>query len=330
MFRLADPWWLLLAPAAAAAALLVFRRAGRGSARAILPDAGALAPLGRSPWTLLERALPWVRAVAVGLAVVALARPQWGHAVENVSSLGVDVVVAVDVSDSMRCEDERPRNRLEVARGALRRFIEGRPADRIGLVSFASLAVTRCPLTLDHPMLERFVDELDFAEASQSGTALGMGLASAVNRLRGSNAKSRVAVLLTDGINNQGQIGPDAAAQAARALGIRVYTIGVGTRGEVACPVDTPFGTRFVPQRQDLDEDLLRKMAQETGGTYFRATDAKGLEDAFATIDTLEKTEFESRIRVLWSDRFPSFLAPAGALLLLELLLAATRLRRIP
>ena len=157
-----------------------------------------------------------------------------------------------------------------------------------------------------------------------------MGLASATNRLRGSESKGQVVVLLTDGRNNQGEIGPEAAAEAARALGVRVYTIGVGTEGEAPIRIDTPRGSEYRLQRLDLDEDLLREIAAATGGRYFRATDPKALEETFRTIDELEKTEIRSRVRVLYGERFGFFLLPAAMLLAFEWLLSATRLRRIP
>lgn len=329
MFRFAHPMWLAALPLAPLTTVWLLRARRRGRPRLPIPDASGLASPG-SAWSRADALLPWLRGLAIALAIVALARPQWGHSVENVSSLGVDIVVAMDLSGSMRCMDEPPRDRLSVARESLVRFVEGRPGDRLGLVAFASVAGLRCPLTLDHEMLLDAIRGLDFAPDDQSGTAIGMGLASAVQRLRSSKAKSRIAVLLTDGINNQGQIGPEAAAAAAKALGIRVYTIGVGSRGEVRCNVDTPFGRRLVWQRQELDERLLRSIAEDTGGLYFRATDPEGLEQAFRRIDALEKTEFETRIRVSWTERFGVFLAWAGGLALAEIVLAATRLRRIP
>jgi Ca-activated chloride channel family protein len=307
MFRFAHPAWLAALPLAAFATYWMVRARRRGRPRLPIPDAAAL-PFRGGAWSVADAALPWLRGAAIALAIVALARPQWGHAVENVSSLGVDIVVAIDLSGSMRCMDEPPRDRLSVARESLERFVAGRPGDRLGLVAFASVAAVRCPLTLDHEMLLDAIGALDFAPEDQSGTAIGMGLASAVQRLRASKAKSRIAVLLTDGINNQGQIGPEAAASAAKALGIRVYTIGVGSRGEVRCSVDTPFGKRLVWQRQELDERLLRAVAEDTGGLYFRATDPEGLEEAFRRFDALEKTEFETRIRVSWTERFGVFL----------------------
>jgi Ca-activated chloride channel family protein len=180
-------------------------------------------------------------------------------------------------------------------------------------------------------MLQRFVQDLDFAPPGEDRTALGMGLATAVNRMRSSKAKSKVVVLVTDGRNNAGQVGPEAAAAAAEALGIKVYTIGVGSEGEVQCLVDDPQGGRhYVSIEADLDEDLLGRIASSTGGRYFRAADADGMVNAFREIDALERTEMESRVRTLYTEKFAFVLVPAGVLLAFELLLAGSRLRRIP
>jgi Ca-activated chloride channel family protein len=330
MFRFATPWVLLLLPLCVLAAWWMARRRRRGDARLRLPLASSRFRAGASPWVRVERALPWLRGAVLLLLVLALARPQSGARIENVSTLGVDIVVALDISGSMRAEDFQPDNRLGVAVRTVERFVEGRPTDRIGLVVFAALATTRCPLTQDHQMLRQFLDEVDFAPREQDGTALGMGLATAVNRLRESTARSKVVVLVTDGVNNTGQIGPKAAAEAARALEIKVYPIGVGSEGEAPVPVDTPWGVQYRRVRVELDEELLEEIAESSGGQYFRATDAESLESVFDTIDSMEKTRIESRVRVLYSELFALVLIPALLLLLLERVLSGTRLRRIP
>jgi Ca-activated chloride channel family protein len=272
-----------------------------------------------------------VRAVVLVLLVLALARPQAGQRLENVSALGVDIVIALDISGSMRAEDFQPDNRLAVAKRTVQEFIAGRGADRVGLVVFAGLTSTRSPLTLDHSMLLGMLEGVDFAPSDQDGTALGMGLAAAVNRLRESTARSKLVVLVTDGVNNTGQIGPKAAAEAARALGVKVHAIGVGSEGEVPVPVDLgPRGRRYVMQRVEIDEEMLTEIARSTGGQYFRATDTAGLEQIFQRIDAMEKTEIESRERILYSELFSYALLPAALLLLLERLMLATRARRIP
>lgn len=329
-FRFAEPWFLALVPAVLAWTAYAVGRRTTGMARLPLPDAGRTFPGARSGWTRLEPMLPWLRALALVLIVVALARPQSGSTSETVVSHGVDVVVALDVSDSMRALDFQPLNRLEVARKTLDEFVARRDRDRIGLVVFGTYATTRCPLTLDHDLLRGLLREVDFAGDEEGGTAIGMGLATAVQRLRTSDAKSRVVVLLTDGRNNRGQIGPEAAAEAARALGVRVYTIGVGTEGEVPVPVQTPVGERYVMQRIDLDETLLRGVADQTDGMYFRVTDPEALRSTLERIDQLETSEIESKVRVLYAETFPFALGPALVLLGIEWLLGATRLRRIP
>jgi Ca-activated chloride channel family protein len=328
--RFQSPWVLVLLPLAVLAGWLLWRRRQRADARLVLPRAGAGRELGRSAWVRLEVAVPIVRGIVLALLVLALARPQAGAAIEDVSTFGVDIMIALDVSGSMQAIDFEP-NRLEVARQTVSRFVAGRPSDRIGLAVFGSVASTRSPLTLDHELLQEILRGVDFAPPDQRLTAIGMGLAAAVNRLRDSPARSRVVVLVTDGKNTAGQIAPSAAAHGARALGIRVHAIGVGQDGEVPVPVDYgPLGRRFEMQRFDLDEELLQEIARTTEGRYFRADDAAALESVFATIDTLEKTEIQSRVRVLYSELFAWVLAPALGLLALERALLATRLRRIP
>jgi len=327
MFRFAAPWALALVPVALIATWWLYRRRRDDDARLMLPAASTTVRLAVSPWQRLEPLMPWLRCLGLILLAMAMSRPQAGSRIETISTFGVDIVVALDVSSSMSAEDFRPRNRLEVAKRTVERFIDGRDNDRVGLVVFAGLAVTRCPLTQDHTMLKQFLGEVDFAPTDQDGTALGMGLAAAVNRLRDSDARSKVVVLVTDGRNNQGQIGPQAAAEAARAMGVRVYPVGVGTEGEAPVPVGRG---RYVMQRVELDEPLLREIAELTGGEYYRATDAQALATVFARIDELEATEIESRVRVLYTELFQLLLLPGLALLGLERLLLATRLRRIP
>ncbi len=331
MFRFASAWVLALLPVALAAAYLMARRRLRGDARVLLPRAGTLLAGMRSPWVTIERLLPWLRGLILLLLVLGIARPQSGSRIETTSTLGVDIVIVQDTSESMRGEDFAPDNRLAAAKKSIRTFIEGRDNDRIGLVAFGSLATTRCPLTLDHEMLLQMLDEVDFSPREEGGTAIGMGLATAVNRLRDSDARSRVVVLLTDGANNEGQIGPEAAAEAAKALGVRVYTIGVGSTGQVPLTVQDRRGRRFVQMQYfELDEELLQSIADTTGGAYFNVRDSGAMEAVFETIDELEKTEIESRERVLYRELFGWMLFPALGLLLLERTLVGTRLRRIP
>lgn len=328
IFRFATGWALILLPVALAAGWLLARRRRLGGARLRLPRTDRCPELGGSFWTGVNRSMPWIRTLALVLLVAALARPQSGARTETVSTHGVDIVVALDNSGSMKAEDFQPLNRLAVAKRTVAEFVSGRKSDRIGLVVFAGLSVTRCPLTIDHAMLDQFLEEVSFADVD--GTAIGMGLATAVNRLRPSSAESKVVVLVTDGRNNRGEIGPETAAEAARTLGVKVYTVGVGSEGLVPIPMDTPLGRRYVSQQLDLDEELLRDIADRTGGQYFRATDPEALRGVFETIDALETTEIETRVRVLYAELFRPFVVPAAGLLLLEGLLFSTRLRRIP
>ncbi|MFC1662202.1 VWA domain-containing protein, partial [Gemmatimonadota bacterium] len=245
---------------------------------------------GRSRWA--HRIPEWLRILALVALVVAFARPQTGVSSESVLTEGIDIVLAMDVSSSMLAEDLEP-NRLEAAKQVAATFVQGRRNDRIGLVAFAGEAYTQAPLTLDYGVIVGLLSELDVGMI-EDGTAVGMGLATAVKRLQASDAESKVVVLLTDGRSNRGEIGPTTAAQMAQSLGVRVYTIGAGTRGTARIPVDDPLmGRRYVNMRVDLDEATLQDVAELTGGRFFRATDRESLESVYAEIDALETTEIQ-------------------------------------
>lgn len=324
--------WLLLLVALPLAVWLRVRARRRQRTAVRFSSIGLVAGLPRT-WAarLGPPALAALRLLGLALAVVALARPQAGHSEEELLTRGIDIVVVVDHSGSMAAEDFRPRNRLHVAKEVVADFISGRRHDRIGMVTFAARAVTRCPLTLDYGLLHQALEEVDLARKDEDGTAIGMGLGSAVNRLRRSDARSRVAILLTDGRNNRGQIDPITAAQAARAFGIKVYVIGVGTEGEAPFPIEDPmFGKRYALMRVDLDEETLTRIAEITGGLYFRATDSESLLKIFEHIDSLERSDLRVRQHVLYAELFPYFLWPAAGLLLLEQILRQTWLRSIP
>ncbi len=329
MIRLASPLALL----SLLALLPIFRAWWRQSRRppALLwPDLSLLAA-ARPGWR--SRLVHASRVLRVGflvLAAIALARPQAGIRGEEVTTHGVDIVVVLDHSGSMRAMDLEP-NRLEVARRTIREFTEGRPHDRLGLVVFARDAWTACPLTLDHDALLAILDEVDFARRGEDGTAIGLGLAAAVARLDASPAKSRVAILVTDGVNNAGEIAPETAAELAKSRGIRVYTIGIGTHGFAPMPVPLPGGgTVTRPMPVEIDEDTLRAIARETGGRYFRADRTGKMEEIFRTIDRLEKTEIHTKVYVAWSDRFEPWLLAAGLLFLLEVAVARFTAGRLP
>jgi Ca-activated chloride channel homolog len=264
------------------------------------------------------------------LAVLALARPQAGTREIDVKSEGIDIVLAVDASGSMKAEDFKPNNRLFVAKEVAAQFVDGRQGDRIGIVVFAGEAFTQCPLTLDYGILKELIGAIDFG-IEPDGTAIGMAIANSVNRLRRSEAKSKVVILLTDGINNSGAIDPLTAAEAASALNIKIYTIGVGVEGEAPYPVDDPvFGRRYVRMPSDVDDEALGKIAERTGGLYFRATSPEALREIYARIDRLEKTKVETREYVDYSDLGPELTVWAAALLTLTVLAGATFLSRLP
>ena len=327
MFRFEHPWVLLLLLLVPVALWYVRRRKERSVAYSsldILLGAGLEAPVWKRHGVLALRVL------VVALVVLALARPQTGRSKHTTYSEGIDIMLVLDTSGSMQAQDFEPKNRLFVAKEVVKEFIAKRPQDRVGLVVFAAEALTQCPLTLDHTLLARLVDAVDFGML-EDGTAIGVARATACNRLRGSEAKSRVIVLLTDGQNNAGMVDPTTAARVAASLGLRVYTVGVGTRGRAPIPIDDPvFGRRLISVEVDIDEVGLRKIADLTGGEYFRATDRQELIEIYDRIDRLEKSKVESETFVEYSDRFAWFVLPALALLVLELGLAETVLRESP
>lgn len=274
------------------------------------------------PLLLLFRLFAWC------LIIVALARPQSTTEGEKVTTEGIDIFLVNDISGSMLAEDLRP-NRIEAAKKVALEFIDQRPNDRIGLVVFAGESFTQCPLTIDHDILKSLLKEIK-SGMIEDGTAIGMGLATAVSRLKDSKAKSRVVILLTDGINNRGFIDPITAAGIAQSFGIRVYTIGVGTMGMAPYPVQTPFGIRYQNVPVEIDEELMKKIADETGGKYFRATDNRTLSSIYKEIDRLEKTKIEVTQFRRYQEKFYSAAFGAGILLLLELVFALTIFRKIP
>ncbi len=325
----ARPWLLLLGLLVPLAGALWWRLRPRmeGGLRFSPPPGLALRAGTRA---LLARALPLLRALALLLLVFVLAGPRLGSTKVTTHSEGIDIVLALDISGSMRALDFPPGDRLAAAKQVARRFIEGRAGDRIGLVVFASESYTQCPLTMDYRVLLSLLDEVRIGDI-QDGTAIGMAIGNALNRLKEIPGKSRVIVLLTDGMNNTGALEPLTAAGLARSLGVKIYTVGAGTRGMAPYPFDDPiFGRRIRQVQVDLDERALQAIADSTGGLYFRATDLPTLEQIYARIDELEKTEVEQEEFVEYRDIGAPLLWPALALVLLELALGFTWLRRLP
>lgn len=289
--------------------------------------------LRRSTSLFLRHVLLFLRCLAIALFVMALARPQSGTKATEVTTEGIDIMLCLDTSGSMQAldfkwENER-QNRLQVVKRVVGNFIKGRTNDRIGMVVFGEEAFTQCPLTLDYGVLLSFLDQVEIGMAGDS-TAIGSALGTCVKRLKDLESKSKVVILLTDGRNNAGSLSPETAAEIAGTFSIKTYTVGVGTEGEVPFLVDTIFGKRYVYQRVDLDEDTLKELAKITGGTYFKATDTKALEEIYNQIDQLEKTKVEVKEYMEYDELFRWFLMAGLACILLEIILANTRFRKIP
>lgn len=264
-----------------------------------------------------------LRNVAIASVVVALARPRSGAHIENISSSGINIVLAMDLSSSMLAQDFQPNNRLEVAKARAKQFVRARESDRIGVVAFAGEALTQVPLTTDQPVVLQAIDNLQAGQL-EDGTAIGLGIATAANRLRDAPGKSRVMIVVTDGVNNRGDIDPLSAAKAAAVYGIKIYGIGVGTEGVAPVPVGRDvFGLRFENQPVKIDEALLRQIASLTGGRYFRARDGAALGQIYAQIDRLERAPVESKTQVSYTELYRVALGIALIALLAELALTA-------
>ena len=289
--------------------------------------------LPRSWKITLRPVLNILRLAIITLTVLALARPQIVQGRETISGEGVEIALALDISGSMASLDFEPKNRLEAAKQVISDFIEERPYDKIGLVVFASEAFSQSPLTLDRKMTARSLDQVELATDLNldDGTAIGLGLANAANMLTNSDAESKVIILLTDGVNNSGQIDPLTAAEAAKALGIKIYTIGAARPGQVPVPVQTLLGGRdVVYQESVLDEEILQQVADITGGKYYRAEDTAGLRAIYDEINQLEKSEVEVQVFNHYTELAGYLLVPALLILILELALRKTVFRSNP
>ena len=271
-----------------------------------------------------------LRVLAVVLLIIAFARPRSGTEVTEVTSEGIDIMLALDVSSSMQAEDFKPNNRLYVAKEEIKKFVNKRLNDRIGLVVFARHSFTQCPLTVDYGVLLNFVDQVDFG-VIEDGTAIGMAIANGVNRLRESKAKSKIIILLTDGDNNAGEIDPQTAANLADAFDIKIYTIGAGKPGNAMYPYNDPiFGKRYVYRPTKIDEKTLKDIADRTGGKFFRARSGEELEEIYTLIDSMEKTEIKTSAHIQYRELFVYFVYAGLLFLVLELLLANTYFKKLP
>lgn len=274
--------------------------------------------------------LPLLRAVIMALFIAALARPESVSSEREYQTKGVDIMIALDLSGSMLAEDFKPENRMLVAKQEAAKFIKGRENDRIGLVVFAKKAFTQCPLTLDYDILIKLLGDVQIGMIPD-GTAIGMGLATAVNRLRESDAKSKVVILITDGENNAGNIDPVTAAELAKSFKIKVYTICIGRGGLVPFPVNDPlFGKRYVQANVEIDEFTLKRIADITGGLFFRARDPQSLTEIYEKINALERTEIKVKEYRSYSPLFHWFIIPAMLLLCIEVFLSRTVLMTVP
>jgi Ca-activated chloride channel family protein len=308
----------------------IYRFGRRRSSDLLFSDFRLIPSHGKLGGIWSELLSPGMRLLGLMLLIVALARPQSSSVSSETETEGIDIVLTLDISGSMKAEDFQPQNRLFVAKEVIRNFIESRTNDRIGLVVFARQSFTQCPLTLDYIVLQNFLDEVTFGMV-EDGTAIGMALANSCNRLKDSPSKSKVIVLLTDGVNNAGEINPVTAAEIAKTLGIRIYAVGAGRPGTAPYPVDDPvFGRRYVNVENEIDEESLRKIADITGGKYFRAKDETGLKEVYEEISSLEKTKIKTKQYMQYSELFIYFLASGFGLFLVEAVLSQTRFRKIP
>lgn len=268
------------------------------------------------------------RIIGLAFLILAFARPQSTDKWQNVITEGIDIILAVDISSSMLARDFQP-NRLEASKNVAVEFISGRPNDRIGLVVFSGESFTQCPLTTDHAVLINLFRDIE-SGMIEDGTAIGMGLATSINRLKDSKAISKVAILLTDGVNNMGDIAPLTAAEIAKTFGVKIYTVGVGTKGMAPYPVQTPYGIQYQNMPVQIDEEILKEIAQMTNGRYFRATNNKKLIEIYREIDQLEKTKIDVKEYSKKQEEYFPFALLAGILILTELLIRNTILRNIP
>ena len=326
----ADSKLLLLLLVIPPLVVLHVRRTRRGQGSLQFASTFALEGI-RHSWSV------WFRHILFGagmlglaLSIVALARPQQGNQVEEITTEGVDIVIALDASGSMAAEDFEPNNRFFVAKRVAGQFIEALRHDRVGLVVFAAKAFTLCPLTLDYGVLLNALNNTELGTI-EDGTAIGNALATCLNRLRESKAKSKVIILVTDGVNNRGEVQPIDAAEMAKSLAVKIYTIGVGTTGTARFPINDPvYGKSYADLQVEIDENSLKQIAAITQGLYYRATDRPALEKIFADIARLEKTKIQVKTYTHYNERFPDFLFPAIFLIFIGTLASFTRFGKIP
>jgi len=328
--RFANPLFLILLGIIPLLIWDYFRRNNTSQASVLFSDISVAKDI-RPGFKVRYRHTPMIlKTIAVLIFILAMARPQAGQREQEIITEGIDIMLALDTSGSMKAEDFKPQNRLGAAKEVMEGFIKSRRNDRIGLVVFARHSFTQCPLTLDYGVLLDLLEKIEIGMI-EDGTAIGMAIANSVNRLRDSKAKTRIIILLTDGINNAGRIDPQTAAKTAEVLGIKIYAIGAGRPGGALYPVQDPiFGKRYVQMNTEIDERLLEEIADETGGMYFRAKDEKGLRDIYEIIGKLEKTEMETKEYANYTELTTGFLFPGLVIFLAGIILGNTVFRKIP
>jgi Ca-activated chloride channel family protein len=299
-----------------------------------MPSTDDAVSVGAKPRTKAGGFLAFLGLLSFALLIIAFARPRHGKGSTDIEASGIDIILTLDVSGSMEALDfqleGKPVNRLEVVKNVVAKFVGQRPNDKLGMVAFAGRPYLVSPLTLDHDFLSKRLADVKMGQV-EDGTAIGSAIASSVDHLRGSTAKSRIIIMLTDGVNNAGSVNPLTAAEAAKALGIKIYTIGAGIRGEAPVPVQDAFGrTHLQTMKVEIDEEMLREVATATGGQSYRATDTDSLEKIYDSINQLEKTTRKLKKYQQYDELYLYFLAPGLAFLLLELVLSQTRFRRLP
>jgi Ca-activated chloride channel family protein len=324
----AYPWVLSLLLLVPILTVLYFLRLRKNQSAIKISDSKIFVEVGQNLRTRLYH-LPFIlKILSLILLIIALARPQSFSSGTNVNTEGIDIAIVLDISGSMLAEDFKP-NRLEAAKKITDKFIEGRVSDRIGLVIFSRVAFTQCPLTIDYAVLRNLLKDIR-SGMLEDGTAIGNAIANGVNRLKNSDSKSKVIILITDGVNNAGEIDPLSASEIAKAYGVRIYSIGVGTRGEAPYPVQTPFGIRYQMVPVEIDEALMKSISDNTGGQYFRATNNKALEEIYDKIDKMEKSKVEITSYRTAAELYTYLMLPAIILFLIDFILSKTIFRKLP
>ncbi len=329
--RFANPLFLLMLLVIPVLVWFYIKREGKKKASIRFSSLDIINKVKPAEAGIVKHLFVIMRMLVIVLLILAFARPQAGQKGEEVLTRGIDIMLVLDTSTSMKAEDFKPKNRLEAAKLVVKDFVKGRKNDRIGIIVFSALSFTQCPLTLDYGAVLDFLKNVEIGMTNTDGTAIGTAIANAVNRLKDSKAKSRVIILLTDGRNNRGEIGPLTAAKVAQAMGIKIYVIGAGKPGGAMIRVDDPvFGKRYVKIDADLDEETLSGIAEATGGLYFRATSQGSLKNIYKKIDEMEKTEIKIKEYTNYSELFLYFILPALIIFSMELFLKNTYFRKIP